>query len=236
VEIVCIHGAGGSSADWGPQVETLAGVRALNLPGHGGDPGPGRDSLASYADWLAERLNGSKPLILAGHSMGGAIVLSLALRHPRPDWLAALILVSTGAQLGVHPKFFFFAEHDFAGIVDLVAGWPASTDAARRTREVLQRDMELAGREVVRDDYRAVDHFDVRPHISRIDLPALVMVGADDRATPPQKSRDLCAALPDCELAIIERAAHLPMLQRPEDVSDAMQLFRARIEQALTHS
>jgi pimeloyl-ACP methyl ester carboxylesterase len=96
--------------------------------------------------------------------------------------------------------------------------------------------MELAGREVVRDDYRAVDHFDVRPQISRIDLPALVMVGADDRATPPQKSRDLCAALPDCELVIIERAAHLPMLQRPEDVSDAMRRFRARIEQALTHS
>jgi pimeloyl-ACP methyl ester carboxylesterase len=230
VEIVCIHGAGGSSADWQPQIESLAGVRVLNLPGHGGDPGPGRDSLDAYADWVAECLAGSAPLVLAGHSMGGAIALTLALRRPRLAWLAGLILVSTGAQLSVHPKFFFFADHDFAGIVDLMVGWPAASESSRRTREVLQRDMEQAGREVVRDDYRAVDHFDVRSDLSRIDVPCLVVVGAQDRATPPQKSRELCHGLPHCELIIVEGAAHLPMLQQPEAVSAAMLRFRLRLE------
>jgi pimeloyl-ACP methyl ester carboxylesterase len=164
--------------------------------------------------------------------MGGAIILTLALRRPRPEWLAGLILVSTGAQLGVHPKLLFFAEHDFAGLVDLIAGLPTPLDTSRHTREVLQRDMELAGSETVRADLRAVDHFDVRAQLSHIDLPSLVIVGADDRATPPQKSHELCDSLPDCELVIVPGAAHLPMLQQPDEVTSAMQRFRQRMERA----
>ena len=50
--LVLVHGAGGSHLDWPPDLRRLAGMRviALDLPGHGRSPGPGRaDPVRAYA-------------------------------------------------------------------------------------------------------------------------------------------------------------------------------------------
>ncbi len=49
--LVLIHGAGGSHLDWPAELARLPGVTvlALDLPGHGRSPGPGRQSIDGYA-------------------------------------------------------------------------------------------------------------------------------------------------------------------------------------------
>jgi pimeloyl-ACP methyl ester carboxylesterase len=230
LEIVCLHGAGESAAVWQHQVDALPSVRALDLPGHGSTPGPGHKTLDGYADWTAARLAGSPPLLLAGHSMGGAIVMHLALRDRRPPWLVGLILVSTGAVLGVGPKFYFLVEHNFEGMVDLVTGLPGGTERQKAARQLLRRDVERAGPEVIRDDYLTVDNFDISDQVGRIDLPTLVAVGGDDKVTPPAKSEFLSSHIPGASLVVIPGAGHVPMLEAPAEMALAMRGFRAKVE------
>lgn len=85
--IVLVHGSPGTSRAWQPVAERLAPrfrVISPNLPGYGGttraaDGGPG-DS--SYAAGLIEALVAEvgAPVVLAGHSYGGAVALQTALR------------------------------------------------------------------------------------------------------------------------------------------------------------
>ena len=105
--LVLIHGAGGSSQTFLHQLRRLdrtMNVVAVELPGHGNTPGPGRDTISGHAAWMEEILS-SFPIesfFLGGHSMGGAICQELALRSSLP--LKGIILISTGEELHVSPQ------------------------------------------------------------------------------------------------------------------------------------
>lgn len=53
-------------------------------------------------------------------------------------------------------------------------------------------------------------------------VPALVMVGEEDRSLPPPDSEEIHAALPNSRLVIIPGAGHLSTLEQPEAVAAAM--------------
>jgi 3-oxoadipate enol-lactonase len=56
-------------------------------------------------------------------------------------------------------------------------------------------------------------------------VPALVLVGEQDEATPPPMSRELAAGLPDARLKILPGCAHVPQLQAPKLFLDAIAEF-----------
>ena len=64
--------------------------------------------------------------------------------------------------------------------------------------------------------------------LGEIQIPALVIVGAEDRALPPPLSRQIAAGLPDSSLVEIPRAGHLCTLEQPEAVTAAMLDFLER--------
>ena len=68
----------------------------MDLPGHGKSTGSGRDSVAAYADIVTDFIDrrGLKQVTLFGHSLGSAIVLTLALRWP--TWLEACYRIPVG--------------------------------------------------------------------------------------------------------------------------------------------
>jgi pimeloyl-ACP methyl ester carboxylesterase len=229
MKIVCLHGAGESAAVWGPQVRTLEDVEAINFPGHGGEPGQGRESVEAYADWVRDQLGRSEPLVLAGHSLGGAVALSLALRDDRPKWLAGLILAGTGARLRVHPDIFRRLDEDFAAACELLCRWSIADISIDGVTDTFRRDLETAGKTVVRGDFTASDGFDVMDRVGSIKLPSLVVVGSEDHMTPPKFSRYLCGQLENSTLVMVPGAGHVLTLERPDQVSQAMEDFRADI-------
>ena len=60
-------------------------------------------------------------------------------------------------------------------------------------------------------------------------VPTLVMVGSEDRLTPPATAERMVAAIPGAELVVIEGAGHLPPLERPATVTEALQAFLDRL-------
>ena len=222
--LVLIHGAGGTSMHWPAALRRLPewNVYALDLPGHGSSAGPGRDSIAAYGEVVRGFCDALKlsRVVLAGHSMGGAIVQEFALNDPQR--LAGMVLVGTGARLRVAPAVLNGIHSDLAGVARLLADWVyAPGSPAQLKRLYVQHTLEN-NPDVLYGDFLACDRFDRRADTAQLDAPALVLCGAEDQMTPPKFSEYLAQTLPHAELAIIPRTGHMLPLEAPEDVAQRM--------------
>lgn len=107
--IVFIHGSGGIAASWQFQTDYFGPKQAIaiDLPGHGQHPDtlPTEVTVLDYAlsvhDIITHELQLDHPII-AGHSLGGAIALTMGLEYGQE--LGGLILIGTGARLRVLPS------------------------------------------------------------------------------------------------------------------------------------
>jgi proline-specific peptidase len=71
--------------------------------------------------------------------------------------------------------------------------------------------------------------WDVTPRLGEIQVPALVLCGRHDEATPRQ-AETIAAALPDTELVVFEESAHLAPLEETEHYLSTVRAFLARVD------
>jgi pimeloyl-ACP methyl ester carboxylesterase len=231
--LLLIHGAGGSRLHWPPEIRRLPDVRvlAIDLPGHGESPGPDKHSIEAYAGWLLDWLEseGLDRVVPAGHSMGGAIALTMALQAPAR--LAGLVLVSSGARLRVAPPILdASAQPDtFLGAVDTITEWSFSPSAPSRLIELARKRMLEVDPTVLHDDFLACNAFDVMARLGSIGTPTLILCGTQDRLTPLKYSEFLAREIPNSTLQTIPEAGHMVMLEKPHAVASALQKFLAGI-------
>lgn len=226
-DLLMLHGAGGSTMNYLLQLSGLGGVcnpAALDLPGHGQTPGPASDSVEVYTDWLAEFLDaGPVRPVLLGHSMGGAIAQTLALK--RPDLISGLILVGTGCRLRVAPAILEGVATNFGPAVEMIVvfahGDQPDPNLVRQGVEL----MSAAGPEVLGGDFTACDRFDLCDAVEGIHTPTLVVVGDQDKMTPLKYSRTLVDKIPGARLAVIPGAGHLAHVERPQEFNLAVAGF-----------
>jgi pimeloyl-ACP methyl ester carboxylesterase len=229
--LVLLHGAGGTLRHWPEQIRALPGRRviALDLPGHGDSPGPSLRSIAAYAERVLSALDalGIGSAALAGHSMGGAIALTVALEAP--SRAAALVLVGTGARLRVSPAV-LQATADPAALAAAAEGMCAyafgSLGGAAARREFTEGLLATAAG-VAHGDFSACDAFDVMARLGEIRAPALVVCGTEDRLTKPKYSEFLRDGIPGARLELVPGAGHMVMLEAPGAVAERIQAFLA---------
>lgn len=99
--MLLIHGSGASGGFWAPVVPALARhhhVIRVDLPGCGQSPPPPSYDVPAQADQMAALLDnhGLRHVAVAGHSSGGYVATALA--EQRPDLVASLSLISSGAS------------------------------------------------------------------------------------------------------------------------------------------
>lgn len=201
----------------------------MALPGH--PDGAPLVGVPAMADWvIAEMEEIPGPLVMAGHSLGGAVALEVA--RTRPDLVAALILVSTGARLPVPDDAINRIDHDFeAECARMVEqSWlHHDADLIRRgTNSVISM-----GPESLRADYLSAQSHDLRGRLGNIEVPALIIAGEEDPLVPVWLSEELADELPDPTVAVIADTAHVPQLERPEAIDLLIAAFLARLELSL---
>lgn len=227
--LLLVHGAGGRAAAFQAQLSLLGehlNIAALDLPGHGQTPGPGRQRVEDYADWLAEVLAaGPVRPVLLGHSMGGTVAMNLALSHPR--LLRGLILLSTGPRLPVAPAILQGLEQDFEATVERIVRLAYSMQADPSLIRQGIANMTATGPEVVLGDFQACDQVDLRPRLAEINLPTLVLTGELDRMIPPKFSEQLAQSIPGAQLRIIPGVGHAPHLEDHLRTNQALGDFMA---------
>jgi pimeloyl-ACP methyl ester carboxylesterase len=231
--LVLIHGSGGDHTTWGPQLEGLASAAtlvALDLPGHGASSGEGCDTIADYATLVRQFLAalGRGAVILGGHSMGGAIAQALAL--DAPPLLRGLVLVGTGGRLRVLPELFEILTRDYTEAVAFMTERAWSPSSPAELKELGRRTVSATPPSVTRGDFAACNSFDVMDRLGEIRLPTLVVVGEEDRLTPPKYAEFLARSIASARLVRIPHAGHFVSLERPDEVNQAIRDFLGGLE------
>jgi pimeloyl-ACP methyl ester carboxylesterase len=229
--LVLIHGAGGTGLFWPPTLRRIRGYRVLapDLPGHGKSGGADQRYIEGYASSVYELVRALEveSVVIAGHSMGSAIALWLALE--RPELVSGLILVGAGAKLRIDPRLLALcAEEDtYLNGVQLVTSYSFSSGAPRNLVELAEKRMAETPRAVLYGDFLACDSFDVMDRVGEIEQPALIICGEEDRMTPPRYAEYLEERLKNAKLVLIPGAGHMVMLEQAVKVQAAVQSFLA---------
>jgi pimeloyl-ACP methyl ester carboxylesterase len=231
--VVFIHGAGGSHLHWPAPMRRLKNYRvyALDLPAHGNSSGRGHQTIASYAQCILNWMDAIAldKVVFVGHSMGGAIALTLGLYHP--ERVLGLGLVATGARLKVAPDILELTNHQksFPAAVEMITLWAFGPQSDARLVELASQRMLETPPTVLHSDFVACNAFDEISALSQINLPALVLCGQDDRLTPLRFSQYLADHIPTARLKAIPDAGHMVMLEKPLAVTRALVEFIAAI-------
>lgn len=241
--LLLVHGFPLSHAMWREQVAGLAGdcrVVAPDLRGYGESTlggWPRADEpprLARYADDLAElipRLDADGPVVYVGFSMGGYTAFPFFERHR--SLIDGLVLMDTRAaddtddardtRLKMAEKIGewgagrvaelmrtkLFAPGTAEGIIDEVVAVIASSDTA----SIAASQRAMAARP------------DSTEGLGSIDLPTLVVCGAEDELTPAAEMRSIAEAIRGAEFVEVAGAGHMAPLERPDEVNVALRRF-----------
>lgn len=231
--LVLLHDVGGDHLSWPSDARRLIGTRVytVDLPGHGKTSGLGRQYIEEYAQKMTEFLEaaGLSSAVVGGHGMGGAIALAMALHYPQ--WVAGIILISTGARLplpssilenGANPSTLPRAINTWQEMAfDAQAPAALRKDHCRRLLQVRQT--------LLYGDWLACDRFDVGEKLQDIHTPTLVICGTADRITPLHFSKTLASAIPGAALQTVDQAGHMLICERPDSVAKLMSVFLSTI-------
>ncbi|HSR48986.1 MAG TPA: alpha/beta fold hydrolase [Anaerolineales bacterium] len=234
--LVLIHGAGGNRLVWPSALRRLSGahVFAVDLPGHGKSPPILDVRIESYADHLeAWRVGaGVGPVVLAGHSMGAAVALTVALQAP--SGVAGLALIGSGPSLPVNPALLerTAQETTFTSAVEDILAWSFAPEASSRWIDLVRTRMIESGPAQLHADLAACNAFDLTNRLGEIAAPSLVVVGSNDRMVRPRQAEALQAGLPRARLATVEGSGHMVMLEDPAAVTELLRAFLTEIAAA----
>lgn len=227
--LLLVHGWPHDRTLWRGQLGGLAPfarVIAADLRGVGGSTVHGPYTIDQYADDLVaflERL-GIPHAVVCGLSMGGYIAFSMLRR--RRDRIRGLILADTRATADTDAM-----RNDRAKLIALIEQQGMNALAARQLqpsvgRSTLERQPELV--ETVRHMMASVpaegaigalramaERPDSTSLLATIDVPTLVVGGAEDALTPPDVLRAMASAIPRSRVEILEQGGHLCPLERP---------------------
>lgn len=225
--VIFVHGAGGNSLLWKRSLHYISGpslALAVDLPGH-----PAGEisckTVGDYAEAVFEFITdrGIERPVVCGHSMGGAIALTLALAHP--EALGGLILVSTGAKLGVDPVILDgLRGQPLRAVEQLITPRSFNSLDLNLGREA-RASLSVSNLEVFLNDYLACQNFDVRADLRRIDTKTLIVCGDKDRMTPPKWSHYLKSDIQSSELYFVKDSGHMLPLEKPEALGGVVQSF-----------
>jgi pimeloyl-ACP methyl ester carboxylesterase len=214
--LVLVHGLAGSWRWWGGVVPALSeghAVHLVDLPRFG-RVWPGRLRVGDAADWLLAWLDaaGLRDATVVGHSLGGLLTARAASR--RPDLVSRLVLV---APAGIP-----------SGRAALGYGVPilkALRTATPAFRRVLVADAARAGPAALLAGGLHATRADVRDELAGLRTPTLIVWGGRDPVLPARLAASWQECLPYAEVTLVPDAGHVPMVDAPGAVADALLAF-----------
>jgi pimeloyl-ACP methyl ester carboxylesterase len=241
--IVLLHAFPLNASMWAPQREQFAGSWRVLCPdqrGFGGSPLPSdaAPSVDTLADDLAAVLDAKRidvPIVLGGLSMGGYVAMAFWRRHR--ERVAALVLADTKATADTAAAA---ANRERIAAAVIAAG-----SSAQLVDEMLPKLIgatSMQQRPLVQGRVKALIEsappyavawaqraMATRPDsladLRTVDVPALVIVGAEDEVSLRSDAEAMADALPRSRLVIIPSAGHLSAMEAPEDFNSVLQAF-----------
>jgi 3-oxoadipate enol-lactonase/4-carboxymuconolactone decarboxylase len=190
------------------------------------------DDLADDLAGLLDALDIGKAHVV-GLSIGGMTAQALAARHPERVTTLALLASSAGfgAEAAWRDRAALVRRDGVEAVVDLtIDRWfspgfrEAAPDTIARARE---RFLATDGPGYARC-CEVIATTDLRDRLGAISVPTLIVVGADDAATPPAMSEDMRQRIAGSELVTLSGARHQLAIERADAVNAHLMAFFAR--------
>jgi pimeloyl-ACP methyl ester carboxylesterase len=234
--LLLVHGHPFDRSMWRGLLTGSTGRRVIapDLRGYGASTG----AVARWSDLADDLVDLMDALrvpraVVVGLSMGGQIALDLAVRHPAR--VAGLLLADTmaGAEPDV-PGRRAAADRLLREGMDPYAVEnlyrmvrPGSPAAVSEHVMAMMRETDPVGAAAAQ---RArADRPDLLPVLGTLDVPTVVVVGADDAFTPVDDARAIADGIPGAELVVVDGAAHMPNLEQPAAFDAALTHLLARL-------
>ncbi len=212
--VVMLHGAAHNQSVWSDLAEGLrqAGVAVMtpDLPGHGDRAGPALIDVQACANWVLNLATqaGQRRLVLVGHSMGALIALEGAARAAKREakeelHVLGLVLVGAAFPMTVSPALLSMALEQETQAIAKVAQYSHAREATAA------READQALMQSEQNQYAAAGHGNLLHHdlslckdyttglqsAALVHCPSTLILGREDRMTPPSASADLGNAL-----------------------------------------
>lgn len=215
---VFLHGFGGQALQWIYQMQRFSlqnRVIALDLRGHGlsDKPSSGYDMPRMLADieTALDVLRVNEPVVLVGHSFGGALATEFALAHP--ERVAHLVLIATAGEFRLNPLFRLGLN---------LPNW------LLRLIGPLTRSWLSAPPHALKAYYHSnLNKWKGWGKFARLNLPTLVIRGHRDAVFEKVHFEQVAKNIPGAEDADIGVSGHMVMLERREAVDRAIERFLA---------
>jgi pimeloyl-ACP methyl ester carboxylesterase len=234
IPLLCLHTAGADGRQYrhlmtDPAVTDHFRVIAFDMPWHGKSTPPAgwqdeeyRLSTDAYIETVRTfiaALELERPALM-GCSIGGRIVLSLAIRHAR-EFRALIGIDSAAFQRGWYDSSWLHRPDVHGGEVcaGIVSGLIAPQSPADTRWETLWSYMQ-SGPGVFKGDiyFYRVDT-DLRDVVGQIDTsvcPLFLLAGAYDFSCTPDDTRDTASRISGAEVVIMDDVGHFAMSENPE--------------------
>jgi pimeloyl-ACP methyl ester carboxylesterase len=235
VPAICVHGLGGTSNTFAPQMEALRSMRVirLDLPCAGRSTLIDNPTIPGFVTAVAKLADtlGVKAAHFLGHSMGTLICQHLAVE--RPELVKSLVLfgaLTEPTQAG-RDAFRERARNARAGGMSAIADTVCERSTAAETKSrnpaavafvretILRQSPEGYARscEALAESYAA--------DVSRIRVPTLMITGDEDASTPPSMARELASRIAGARAMIVPRCGHWPTIERAHEVNAELKRF-----------
>lgn len=202
-----------------------------DLRGFGGsDLMEADQSIVDYASDLAGLMTHFriKKAILAGHSMGGYVALAFAREYP--GRVSGLALVSSqaaadspGRKEGRYATAQQVMEEGVGSVVEsMTPKLSADPKVQAFVRGLIAQQQRLAISSALHAMAERPDSTDI---LSSFRFPVLIIHGDEDALIPVERAREMKAALGSARYAELPGVGHMPMLERPEAVAQALHFF-----------
>lgn len=213
---------------WEPALFSSAyRVLRVELRGHGASPAPaGPYSIPDLAHDVVELLDelGLEKVCVCGLSLGGMVAMWLGVHVP--ERLRLLVLACTSARVQAPDAYAKRAalvrEQGIEPVADeVVSRWFSDlTPSAKRAR--FREILVTTAPEGYAGCCEALAAWDFREELSELPVPALVIAGEADEATPKADTDLLAERIPRTRLVVLPGAAHLANVERPREFANAV--------------
>ena len=249
-----IHGGPGSEhSGFKPTLTPLSERMQLVYFDHRGQGRSAKADPATYTldenveDMEALRRHlGLGPIVSIGTSYGGMVAMAHAARYP--DAVSHLVLIVTAAHGGFIPRAMQIVRErgneEQQRVCDTLWAGGFKTEAevqhyytvmgplySRRHDPVAAaagRARAIQSPEPLNLAFRPggfLRSFDLRPELSRVTAPTLILAGRHDWICPPEFSEEIHALIPGSDLRIFEDSSHSIRADEPEAMLDAIKGF-----------
>jgi pimeloyl-ACP methyl ester carboxylesterase len=229
--LLLLHGAGGGG-HWLPFMADLAARHDVIVPEH---PGFGSSDTPDWLDTIADLAGFYRDFLdqldltrvdLVGHSLGGWIAAELAARNSRR--LASLTLVcSAGIHVPGAPQVDTFLSNDEQRIRDMFHDQKHADAMLKRAQDPALEDVHLKNRTTTAKLIWQPRGYDPHLHkwLHRIDVPTLLIWGADDKLFPKEYASAWQKLIPGSGVTVIPDCGHIPQVEQQAAFVAALEGF-----------